>query len=134
MYCLVCFIGVASTASFLFGGLQRGRCYSCGFVNSAGPVVCVVRETALGLKKRGWVDIYIDILESASSPLNKTRLMYRSNLNFVRFNAYFSEFLRKGLLVEAKNYDGRGRAYVVSKHGKVLLAALKNAEKLFSES
>ena len=88
----------------------------------------------MGLKKRGWVDIYIDILESAWAPLNKTRLMYRSNLNFVRFNAYFREFLRKGLLVEAENSDGRGKVYVVSKQGKVLLAALKNAEKLFSEA
>ena len=87
----------------------------------------------LGLKKRGWVDIYIDILESALTPLNKTRLMYRSNLNFVRFNAYFSDFLRKGLLEQT--VDGNGKTgYVVSKQGKTLLAALKNAEKLFSEA
>ncbi len=87
-----------------------------------------------GVKKRGWVDISIDILESATSPTNKTRLMYRSNLNYVRFNAYFNEFLRKGLLEEAKNADGNsGVAYVISKQGKILLAALRNAEKLFSE-
>jgi len=86
------------------------------------------------LKKRGWVDIYIDILESASAPLNKTRLMYRSNLNFVRFNAYFGEFLRKGLLEEARDHDGSAKVYVVTKQGKTLLAALKNAEKLFSEA
>ena len=87
----------------------------------------------MGLKKRGWVDIYIDILESALTPLNKTRLMYRSNLNFARFNVYFGAFLRKGLLVEAVDGNGR-RGYVVSKQGKTLLAALKNAERLFSES
>ena len=85
------------------------------------------------MKKRGWVDISIDILESASLPLTKTRLMYKSNLNYVRFNAYFRDFLKKGLLEEAKNSDGYTKAYVVSKHGKVLLAALKNAEKLFAE-
>ena len=85
------------------------------------------------MKKRGWVDIYIDILESALTPLNKTRLMYRSNLNFVRFNVYFREFLGRGLLEPAVDGDGR-KGYVVSKRGKVLLAALKNAEKLFSES
>jgi len=94
----------------------------------------VDRGDGAGLKKRGWVDIYIDILESASSPLNKTRLMYRSNLNFARFNVYFGEFLRKGLLEENRGRDGKGKSYVVSKQGKVLLAALKNAEKLFSEA
>ncbi len=85
------------------------------------------------MKKRGWVDISIDILESASTPLNKTRLMYRSNLNYARFNEYFADFLRKGLL--EKTVDGGGSTvYVVSKRGKVLLSALKNTEKLFSES
>ena len=85
------------------------------------------------MKKRGWVDISIDILESASLPLTKTRLMYKSNLNYVRFNAYFRDFLKKGLLVDAPNSDGSARTYVVSKQGKVLLAALRNAEKLFTE-
>jgi len=85
------------------------------------------------VKKRGWVDIYIDILESALTPLNKTRMMYRSNLNFVRFNVYFNDFLCKGLLEEMVDGDGR-TGYVVSKQGKVLLAALKNAEKLFSKA
>jgi predicted transcriptional regulator len=93
----------------------------------------VDRGDGAGLKKRGWVDIYVDILESASKPLNKTRLMYRSNLNFVRFNAYFKEFMRKGLLEKTVNGDGSS-GYVVTKQGKVLLAALKNAEKLFSEA
>jgi len=85
------------------------------------------------VKKRGWVDISVDILESASSPLTKTRLMYRSNLNYVRFNAYFHDFLKKGLLEETKDFDGRSKVYVISKQGKVLLTALRNAEKLFYE-
>jgi predicted transcriptional regulator len=84
-------------------------------------------------KRRGWVDISIDILESALIPVNKTRLMYRTNLNFVRFTAYFEDFLKKGLLEETSNHDGNARVYVISGQGKVLLAALKNAEKLFSE-
>jgi len=85
------------------------------------------------VKKRGWVDISIAILESASPPLTKTRLMYRSNLNYVRFNAYFHDFLKKGLLEETRSLDGNAKLYVVSKHGRVLLTALRNAEKLFRE-
>jgi len=92
------------------------------------------REEGRMVKKRGWVDIYIDILESSLTPLNKTRMMYKSNLNFARFNVYFHDFLRKGLLEEARDFDGNARAYVVSEQGKILLAALKNAEKLFSEA
>jgi predicted transcriptional regulator len=85
------------------------------------------------VKKRGWVDISIDILESASVPLAKTRLMYKSNLNYVRFNAYFNDFLKKGLLEESKNSDDKTKAYIVSEQGKILLGALRHAEKLFSE-
>jgi predicted transcriptional regulator len=85
------------------------------------------------VRKRGWVDISFDILESALTPTTKTRLMYRANLNYVRFNAYFHDFLKKGLLEEAK-HDGKAKVYAVSKQGKVLLAALRNAEKLFSEA
>ena len=110
----------------------------CGLVSRllrdcTGIVGCLEKGEGSTLKKRGWVDIYIDILESASTPVNKTRLMYRSNLNFVRFNVYFDDFLRKGLL--EKTIDDGGRmGYVVSGQGKVLLATLKNAEKLFSEA
>ncbi len=85
------------------------------------------------VKKRGSVDIYIDILESALTPLNKTRLMYKSNLNFARFNVYFREFLQRGLLEKAVDSDGRA-GYCVSERGKALLDALKNAEKLSSET
>ena len=83
------------------------------------------------MRKRRWVDISIVILESAKTPKTKTRLMYRSNLNFARFNAYFNDFLRKELL-EEKNVGGN-ETYVISEKGKILLAALKKAEKLFSQ-
>ncbi len=81
------------------------------------------------MKKRGWIDISIDILESALKPKTKTRLMYNSNLNFTRFNTYFYDFLRKGLLEEV---DGeRATVYATSERGRTLLAAFKNAEKIF---
>jgi predicted transcriptional regulator len=86
------------------------------------------------VKKRGWSHISIDILESGLTPLSKTRLMYKSNLNFVRFNEYFDDFLKKGLLEEIENHSGKVRLYVTSERGKVLLAALRNAEKIFAQS
>jgi predicted transcriptional regulator len=84
------------------------------------------------MRKRRWVDISIDILESALTPKSKTRLIYRSNLNFARFNAYFNDFLQKGLLEET-NADGNA-TYVTSEQGRTLLIALKKAEELFSEA
>jgi predicted transcriptional regulator len=88
----------------------------------------------LRVKKRGWSHISIDILESGLTPLSKTRLMYKSNLNFARFSEYFDDFLQKGLLTEVENHSRKVKLYMTSKHGKVLLAALKNAEKIFAES
>lgn len=86
------------------------------------------------MKKRSWSTISIDILESGLTPMSKTRLMYKSHLNFRRFNKYFDGFLRKRLLVEAKESSGRVKLYVTSKRGKVLLAALREAQKIFDET
>jgi len=86
------------------------------------------------MKKRGWSDITIDILESGLAPLTKTRLMYKSNLNYVRFHKYFDDFLRKGLLEEAEINGGNRKIYVTSKRGRVLLKALRNAQEIFSET
>jgi predicted transcriptional regulator len=91
----------------------------------------LVKEIVV-MKKRGWVGVSIDILESAITPENKTRLMCKSNLNFVLFNAYFYDFLWKGLLEETVANEN-GIVYVTSERGKTLLAALKDAERIFSE-
>jgi predicted transcriptional regulator len=86
------------------------------------------------VKKRGWSNISIDILESGLTPLSKTRLMYKSNLNFARFSEYFEDFLKKGLLEQVENQSRKVKLYMTSEHGKVLLTALRNAEKIFAES
>jgi len=86
------------------------------------------------MRKRSWSDISVDILESSLTPLSKTRLMYKSHLNFRRFNEYFDDFLRKRLLVEAEESSGRVKLYVTSNRGKVLLAALREAKKVFDET
>ena len=84
------------------------------------------------MRKRGWVGISIDILESAITPENKTRLMCKLNLNFAQFDAYFHDFLQKGLLEET-TADENG-TYVTSERGKTLLVALKTGERLLSEA
>ena len=85
----------------------------------------------LEVHKRSWTEITVDILEVALVPSNKMRIMYKSNLNFERFNKYFYDLLRKGLIVEMDN-DGR-RVYEVTERGKNLLEVLRKAQEIFSE-
>ncbi len=85
-------------------------------------------------KKRGWMNISIDILESALIPTTKTRLLYRSDLNFARFNVYFQDFLQKGLLREIGNTERNGTTYLVSERGRILLNALRSTEEIFSKA
>ena len=59
--------------------------------------------------------------------------MYKSNLNYTRFQKYFNSFLEKGLLQEVEKNDGRTMLYLTSKRGKTLLKALKEAESIFSK-
>ncbi len=81
--------------------------------------------------KRGWPAITIDILETTLVASNKMRIMYKSNLNFVRFNKYFSDLSRKGFI--EKTIDSNGRSlYKTTERGKILLEALRKAEDLVS--
>lgn len=88
-------------------------------------------ERDMEVRKRGWADIIVDILEVTLVPSNKMKIMYKSNLNFERFNKYFYDLLRKGLIVEMDN-DGR-RVYEATDRGRSLLEVLKKAQDIFSE-
>lgn len=71
-------------------------------------------------------------METTLNPANKMRVMYRSNLNFERFNRYFYDLLRKGFIEGVD--DGNGRAmYKITVRGKTLLEVLKTAEQMVSE-
>lgn len=85
------------------------------------------------MSKRSWPAIVIDILEAALTPTNKTRIMYKSNLNFERFDKYFSDLLRKKLVEEMYNANGN-RVYKATKRGRILLKTLRNARELFSSA
>jgi len=83
--------------------------------------------------KRSWPAITVDILEATLHPSNKMRVMYRSNLNFERFNKYFYDLLRKGFVEEMDNGNGRS-VYKITERGRTLLEVLRKAHELnFSE-
>ena len=82
------------------------------------------------MRKRDWGVITIDILEATLTPQKKTRLMYKANLNYDRFNRYFCDFVRKGFIVEADGSDGKPE-YKISERGRTFLAALRKAQDLF---
>jgi predicted transcriptional regulator len=83
------------------------------------------------VRKRDRQAISIDILEATLTPQKKMRIMYKSNLNFERFNRYFYDLLRKGFVEEVNDSDGRS-SYKISERGKTLLVALRKARELFS--
>ncbi len=69
--------------------------------------------------KRGKIDIVIDILEAAKMGINKTGLVYRTNLNFKLASNYL-EILQNQSLVE-KKLD----KYITTDKGKVFLQKAK---------
>ncbi len=79
------------------------------------------------VRKRGWGTITIDILEAALSPQKKTRIMYKANLNYDRFDRYFVDLVKKGFLVEASDPYGKPE-YKISERGKIFLDALRKAQ------
>jgi predicted transcriptional regulator len=85
------------------------------------------------VEKRSWPEITAAILETTLNPSNKTRIMYKSNLNFERFNRYFYDLMRKGF-IEEKNGSGGRLVYKTTKRGRTLLDVLRKAHELvFSE-
>jgi len=73
----------------------------------------------------------IDILEAALIPKNKLRIMYKSNLNFERFNRYFSDLLSKNFVAEMYNGEEK-RVFKTTERGKALLKTLRDAMELVS--
>jgi len=72
----------------------------------------------------------MDILDEAFRGVNKTKIVYRANLNFMRFEKYFHEFMEKGLIEVAENPDNNTTLYKTTEKGKELLELLKEVQKL----
>lgn len=82
------------------------------------------------MTRRSRTEVIVDILTEAHDGANKTRIMYRANLNFMRFNQYLSELLENGLL-EENRVNGRV-VYKVTQSGKDLLCTLRRAQEFMS--
>ena len=82
-------------------------------------------------RRRGRVEIMMDILDQALTGANKTKIMYRANLNFSRFERYFRELSKKGLIEVVDDPDA-SVVYRTTERGKELLRILMEAEKLLS--
>ena len=72
-----------------------------------------------------------DILAEALKGANKTRIIYRAYLNFLRFDRYFSELMDKGLIVQENTSDGRA-IYRTTDKGKRFLKLISSAEEIIS--
>ena len=83
-------------------------------------------------RRRDRLEVVADILTEALNGANKTRIMYRANLNFVRFKRYFSELRDKGLIGEVDNPSSGGVVYKTTEEGKALLEVLKKAKRFIS--
>ncbi len=65
--------------------------------------------------RRSRLDIVIDILEVAKEEVNKTGIVYRTNLNFLLTDKYLALLIEKGFL------EKRGEKYATTDAGKVFL-------------
>ena len=82
--------------------------------------------------RRSRTEVIVDILSEALGGVNKTRLMYRCNLNFARFNRYLRELLDASV-VERINANPTGLTiYKTTDKGHELLRVLRKASEFMS--
>jgi predicted transcriptional regulator len=85
-----------------------------------------------GRKRRGRTEVVCDILSEALEGVNKTRLMYHCNMNFLRFNRYLEELLEAGLLVRVDSNPNNVVLYKTTDNGRELLRVLRRANEFLS--
>ncbi|MEM3566299.1 MAG: winged helix-turn-helix domain-containing protein [Candidatus Bathyarchaeia archaeon] len=83
-------------------------------------------------KRRSKKEIICEILSEALNGANKTRLMYRCNLNLERFNYYLRELLKAKLLECITPNPSGITIFKTTDKGKELLKILQRADELFS--
>lgn len=81
-------------------------------------------------KRRDRLEVINEILDVAVDGVVKTRIMYRTNVNFRQFENYVDPLLDAGL-IEVSDNDSR-RIYRTTDKGKVLLSKLSETRWIFS--
>ena len=84
--------------------------------------------------RRSRTEVIVDILGEALRGANKTRIMYRANLNFLRFDRYFGRLLEAGLVevVDNPGEEFGGVVYRTTERGRELLETLRKASEIIS--
>ena len=83
-------------------------------------------------RRRSRAEVIVDILSEALSGANKTRLMYRCNMNFLRFNRYLKELLDAGLIERIETDPKDVAVYKTTDRGRDLLRILRKASEFLS--
>jgi predicted transcriptional regulator len=78
-------------------------------------------------RRRGEVQILIDILEISLKGVKVTRLMYKANLSYSTLRKYLLAMSKQGLIVKVCNNDGSS-AYCATEKGKLVLDRLKEVK------
>lgn len=75
-------------------------------------------------RRRGEVQILIDILTLSLNGAKMTHLMYKANLSYSTLRKYLSAALKRGLVRKVCNDNGSA-VYCTTEKGKLLLKRLK---------
>jgi predicted transcriptional regulator len=75
-------------------------------------------------RRRGEVQILIQILNLSLNGIKVTRLMYRANLSYSTLRKYMLAMLKQGLIYKVNHIDGSA-LYFTTEKGRLLLGKLK---------
>ncbi|MEA2089989.1 MAG: winged helix-turn-helix domain-containing protein [Thermoproteota archaeon] len=78
-------------------------------------------------RRRGEIQILMDILSVSLGDVRVTRLMYGANLSYSTLRKYLSAALSKGLISKVHNSDG-SFVYRTTEKGKMVLEKLKDVK------
>ena len=82
------------------------------------------------VKRRGLIDIYADILNAIDEGGCKTRIVYKTNLNFNRCKQYIEDLSKGGLVKVQTNSP---LTWAVTKQGREFLKKHRELRGIFSQ-
>ena len=81
----------------------------------------------MGRRRRGEVQILIDIIGLSLKGVKVTRLMYKANLSYSTLRKYLSAMSKQGLIVKVCDGDG-SVVYCATEKGRLVLDRLKEVK------